>query len=154
QARIAVLDIELATPGGTPLAALRGLSVFGVSREFGHGTAAARPAAARPGATAPAALTPRVRTLLAHGIAPGEGFAALEQALALRLPQIVVTPFDVVRAAQWLSQPASAARLAAPAAATPGHRGHSGAGQEPRDDVERALAAIYADLLGVAHPGI
>jgi thioesterase domain-containing protein/acyl carrier protein len=93
-----------------------------------------------------------VRALLAQGIAPAEGFLLLERALALGLPQAAITPFDIERAARWLGEPVAAARPAA-AAASPPPAG-AGADAAPRDDVERALAALFAELLGVPHPGL
>jgi acyl transferase domain-containing protein/thioesterase domain-containing protein len=157
EARLATLDLQFATANGTPLLELRGLTLFGVARDFGLAPSAPARTAAAPKPAAPAlppALTPapppRVRALLEHGIAPAEGFPLLERALALPLPQALITPFEVERAARWLGEPIAIARPAAVAATPP----PAAANAMPRDDVERALAALFAELLGVPHPGL
>ena len=94
-----------------------------------------------------------------NGIRPGEGFAALERALACDLPQVLVTPLDLAGliAAADRAQP-EAPRLGQEDGQSPGQGfdrpALATAYAAPETDTETALAADWSRLLGLAQVGI
>ncbi|MBM4062333.1 MAG: SDR family NAD(P)-dependent oxidoreductase, partial [Planctomycetes bacterium] len=154
-ARLATLDVAVATPDGIVLVELRGLQLFAVRGGFGAQPAAAgRPVPAPPRPPQPAGQpVPRIAAIVGRGITAAEGMAALHRAIAAGLPQVVVSSLDVARTAHWLSLPPEKPRAPAAAAAPAG--GPPGATADvPRDEVEQKLAAGFHDLLGVERPGL
>lgn len=158
-ARLGVLDVTVATPNGTVVIELRGLSLFGVRGQFAAGGGPSAAGAREParnghsvGPAAASAPVPRIRAILARGITGPEGMAALERALATGAGQVVASSLDVSRTAAWLSLPPEQPRRAS-AASAEGDASARGGGDALRDDVEKRLAASFAELLGVARPG-
>ncbi len=119
-ARLAVLDVTVATPSGIVVLELRGLQLFGVKGQFGS-AAKARPGVAspaRPVAVASAGTAvPRIRAILPRGITAAEGLRGLERALHTNSSQVVVSAMDPARVAacarSWLRalNASNAARL-------------------------------------------
>jgi thioesterase domain-containing protein len=108
-------------------------------------------------ATAPARETPQ-QAALRVGMTPAEGLEALDRMLALPVaPQVVACTVDLE---SWLEKLASESRSvlarSAPDAGGPLFARPSIAATfvEPRDAVERELAAIWRELLGVSEVGI
>ncbi|MCA8948767.1 MAG: SDR family NAD(P)-dependent oxidoreductase [Planctomycetes bacterium] len=156
-ARLGTLDIALASPEGIVVAELRGLQLFGVRGGFAAGESkpAADPKARARRVTAPEPV-PRIRAILSRGITAPEGMAGLEHALATGEPQVVVSSMDLDRVARWLSLPPEKPKATPAPGAAEGETsaGAGGGDDEPRDEVEQKIAAVYADLLGVDHPGL
>ena len=95
---------------------------------------------------------------LAGGITPEEGGAAFRLALATGLPQVVIAPAVASRASN-VEAGAGAAASADPArvAAPRGRFARPDLPQDctaPANDVQRALATMWEELLGVAPIGI
>lgn len=110
-------------------------------------------------------------THLAGGIVPAAGIEALARVLASRRRRVVVETYDVVRLHEWVRRPPTAqpgeAESAAPTGAVDARSASSGtpAGANarpplstpyvaPATEVERRVAAIWEDLLGVQGIGI
>lgn len=102
----------------------------------------------------PAAMRAARKAYVAAGISPDAGAEAFGRALATGLPQIVVSPFEVGRILNLVRQ---AAHKPAPApdrvsisseASAPVAR-RQGPFDAPEGEVEKALAAMWEDLLGV-----
>ncbi|MBI5722125.1 MAG: SDR family NAD(P)-dependent oxidoreductase [Burkholderiales bacterium] len=109
---------------------------------------------------------------LAGAIAPAMGIEALERVLASRRRRVVAETYDVVRQHELIRHPPApalgdTARLVSPAptgtadaaaaagtAATPTRPTLSTAYVEPATEIERRLAAIWEDLLGVRGIGV
>jgi thioesterase domain-containing protein len=100
---------------------------------------------------------PRIRALRL-GMTPGEGIQALDRILSWPIsPQVVACTVDL---GAWLAQLARESKSATGAPA--GEEGGalfarpslSVTFAEPRDEVERELAAIWRDLLGVSEVGV
>ena len=104
----------------------------------------------------PAAMRAARRAYVDAGIPPLSGAEAFGRALASRLPQYVVSPFEVGRALGALRRAARAA-AAAPnvPAAVAGATAARGAGSfdAPAGDVEATLTATWEELLGVRPVG-
>ncbi len=150
--RFAVLDVALCDPSGIPLLELRGLQLYGV--RGGLALDNAEPAATAEPPVPPPPPRPRVLALLPRGLAPAEGMEAIERALACGQPQVVVSSVDVERTAAWLSLPPDGPRRAAAGASAAAENADASTGDQPRDDIEKALALCFEELLGVVRPGI
>jgi len=151
RARLATLDVTIASASGVVVVELRGLSLLGVTGAFGSGspTMTGDRAGASPAPPRAAPSERRIDAILSRGITAPEGMPALERALASGLPRVVVSSLDVRRVADWLSLPPASAR---PVGASGPEREASQ--DTPRDDVERALVDAYEQLLGVDAPGL
>ncbi|MGK0518910.1 MAG: acyl transferase domain-containing protein [Planctomycetota bacterium] len=152
--RLGTLDVTIATPAGVIVLELRGLSVFGVSGQFGGNMAATgtrSPESLLPAEPLAPAPEQRIDAVLARGITGPEGMLGLERALEAGAARIVVSSMDVQRTANWLSLPPEQPRIQRAASS-----GGSGAGDEdaPRDATEKAVAAAFHDLLGVEEPAL
>ncbi|MFK7739778.1 MAG: SDR family NAD(P)-dependent oxidoreductase [Planctomycetota bacterium] len=170
---IGTLDVTVMTPQGVALVRMEGLCLYGVRGAFagrvgnedrGEGAVAADlPLSASGDAktlaisgasagTPTAALPPsRIATILPRGITAREGMQGLERALLAGAPRVVLSPLDVRRTAEWLSLPPDTGRSRSFGESS---SADSGASEQPRDDLERSLAAAFADLLGVEDPDI
>ncbi|HSK80544.1 MAG TPA: SDR family NAD(P)-dependent oxidoreductase, partial [Thermoanaerobaculia bacterium] len=94
---------------------------------------------------------------LATGIAPAEGREVFARILSrAALPQVVVSTKDLGAVLEHLSALArgGTGEEAAPARSTYARPDLRSAYAEPRDETERALAAIWQDLLGLTQVGI
>ncbi|MWD29823.1 SDR family oxidoreductase [Aquicoccus sp. SCR17] len=157
EATTASFDVTLCDPTGRVLVEVEG---FAVKRmEAGHSVAnLAAPAPSevvfdddRPGTDRP--LTPaeeRLRHNLTQGIRPDEGPEALRRALALGLPQVLVSSLDLPALVRQAGM-TDAAPDSAPGFDRPELASDYAA---PETEVERTLAGFWSDLLGVAEPGV
>lgn len=148
----AAFDITLADDTGRIIVTVQG---FAMRRIEGALTAA--PISARdlefdeaPAARALSAAEERLAANLSQGIRPEEGVVAFGRAMALGVPQVVVSSLDL---------PALIAQAARTEAARPEGQAFERpdldtAYLEPRNDIERTLAGFWAELLGVAQVGV
>lgn len=149
--QLGTLDVTVATPAGVVIVELRGLSVFGVTGQFGGEASSkknASPVGEKPDSPsnvptqAPAA---RIEAILGRGITGPEGMLGLERALATGAARVVVSSLDVQRTADWLSLPPEQ-----PRSTRASHDTEGGSDEDaPRDKTEQAVAAAFTDLLGV-----
>jgi len=151
RSQLGTLDVTVATPAGVVVVEMRGLSVFGVKGQFGgEATPKVEPAtpAVAPKPQPPAAKQPasRIDAILGRGITGPEGMLGLERALATGAPRVVVSSLDVQRTADWLSLPPEQPRTIR---FGDGDSAATSDGDAPRDETEQAVAAAFADLLGV-----
>ena len=160
RSRLGMLDVTIATPAGVIVVELRGLSVFGVSGQFGADVAPARAAGGSAAAASVAAsnepvvamqfaapAATRMDAILGRGITGPEGVLGLERALVASAARVVIASLDVQRTADWLSLPPEQTQRPRPLAAEVVSSGDEDA---PRDATEKAVAAAFGDLLGVA----
>jgi acyl carrier protein len=110
----------------------------------------------RPRPTPRAACRPRKNALL-HNLVrascPQEGAEAFGRALALGLPQVIVSSLDLDALVRQADEAAAAANEA-PAGQTFGRPDLDSAYVAPRNDIERTLAGFWQDLLGVGEVGV
>jgi NAD(P)-dependent dehydrogenase (short-subunit alcohol dehydrogenase family) len=161
--RFAVFDATLLDEGGRELASFDEI-VWGPLGEVAP-LGAPEPA---PAAEAPRGAEPPAPSLLAHlegAIRPAEGLEALERLLAFDTPaHVLVSPFELE---PWLARLAAHGDAHGPAVARTQRAAGGGAHatapavppagasdeDEPRTDLERALAALWCETLGVARAG-
>lgn len=147
-------DVTLTDPSGAVCVEVEG---FAIRRLEGGLDLAARPDPREldfpPGSAAAHAPSPaeaRLRHNLAQGIRPEEGAEAFGRALALGLPQVLVSSMDlpalVAQAGERGAEAAEGQSFARPDLDT--------AYVEPRNDVERTLVGFWQDLLGVGQVGV
>jgi acyl transferase domain-containing protein len=155
RARLGTVDVTVASMEGIVLVELRGLQLFGVQGAFGGsagtgGTTSRAPTAVvRHGQAIVSGPVPRIRAILGRGITGPEGVLGLQRAIAVGVPQVVVSSLDIARTAHWLSLPPEKPHVAN----TPPEAAEAIA-DGPRDEVEQKLAAGFKELLGVEHPGL
>ena len=129
----AVFDCTVRSPSGEVLACAEGMTFRAVSSWSGTPNGKSRPA-----------LIP-----LGFGIKPAEGFAELERVLALpSLRNVIVSSVDPKALEARANRPSTgtAVVVARPALAS--------TFAEPRDELERALVAVWAEFLGVDTVGV
>jgi acyl transferase domain-containing protein/thioesterase domain-containing protein/acyl carrier protein len=147
-------DITLAAPDGRVVAGIEGFTLhrldaaLDLSRppdprtmEFPEAAGPARP-------LGPAEA--RLAEAVAQGITPEEGAEAFARALALGAPQVFVSPLDLAALVRAAGE-APAESGAGPGFARPEL---DSAYVAPRNDIERALAGFWQDLLGVKEVGV
>lgn len=147
-------DITLATPEGRVLVEVEGLTL----RKLQGGLDAIAPPPqdlVREATAASAAQDPGLRRLarsLAQGIPAAQGPEALRRALGLQLPQVIVSSMNLdllcaeADSASDSSAAGDGASFERPDLDT--------AMVEPRNDLERALAGFWRELLGVQAVGV
>ena len=156
--RFGTLDVMIATPAGIPVVELRGLQLIGVHGGFGTGDSPPppvpieRPRAPRHAREPGRRPASRIDVILPRGITGAEGMLGLDRALATDAPQLVISSMDPHRVAAWLALPPE--RTTPVIVAGDAEAGGGAASEGPRDDVERKLAAAFADLLGVDDSGL
>ncbi len=134
-----VFDANLFDDVGRELVAIEGYRL----RRVREGGLARR----RGGRHAPAALIAAAR----EGILPDEGLDALDRVLASPgAPHVVASSVDVLAWKARLDQ-AAAPPVAGSLAVAAAEQGGAGS---PRTEMERALAALWRELLGVENPGL
>ncbi len=147
-------DITLAAPDGQVVAEIAGFTLHRLDGALDLARAPDPRTMEFPEAAGPARpMTPaeqRLAEAVAQGIAPEEGAEAFVRALALGLPQLVVSPVDLPALV------AAAGAATAEAASGPGFARPEldSAYVAPRTDIERALAGFWQELLGVAEVGV
>jgi acyl transferase domain-containing protein/thioesterase domain-containing protein len=146
---LASFDLQLLAPTGEVLVEVDGFTLRQVDpRAVQAGAEAPHASPARPGGR----RTP-LDALLEAGIRPAEGARALVRVLASGRRQVAVSSIDLtaLRARLAPLHP----RAAAEAAPGAGGGAPEGAGKAlPRTDVERRVAAVWEELLGVKPVGL
>ena len=148
----ATFDITLTTPSGEVCVEITGFTIRQLDGPLTFPPP--DPGQIEPAIGLPPRLSPgeeRLAQSRALGIRPAEGVAAFARALALDLPQVVVSSLDL---------PA----LIAQAAAGPGTAGAGALSFErpdlasayvaPRNEIERRLVGFWEELLGVSNVGV
>ncbi|MHA6346813.1 type I polyketide synthase [Roseivivax sp. CAU 1761] len=151
----AVFDVTLAAPDGSVLVEIEGFRMQRLA-EAAALTRLPRLTPAEIETDAPAAAAPlspgedRLAHNLAQGIRPAEGGEAFARALALGLPQVVVSSLDLdalcAQAARPARRAAAAARFERPDL--------QGDYVAPESQIERVLAGFWQELLGVSRVGV
>ncbi|SHJ03137.1 type I polyketide synthase [Wenxinia saemankumensis] len=139
-------DISLCAPDGTICVDIRGFTIRKVAQGLSLGAAPARRAveAVRP-------LSPeeeRLRHAISQGIPPKDGAAMFFRALASGRPRVLVSSMDLTA---LIAQ--AGARAEAGPARTFERPALDGDFVPPEGEVERRLAAIWSELLGVSRIG-
>jgi acyl transferase domain-containing protein/thioesterase domain-containing protein/acyl carrier protein len=141
-ADIALVDVTVGDEGGRVLLEVEEFALRRMADTSALAGGDTRQPAALPDEEGPLAR------LIAHGILPEEGAQALARALSSSATRLVVSsiPLDVLAT--------EIERNAARPAATPSATTHAAPNfVAPRDEVERTLAAIWQELLGVERVG-
>lgn len=154
----AAFDVTLCTPDGQVLVEVTGLSL----RRLEPGQAFARPpapaasevvfAAPQAGDTAP--LSPaeaRLRHNLSQGIRPEEGPTAFRRALALGRSQVIVSSLDLEALRREAGRDETSVALSGQSFDRPELDSDYVA---PETEIERSLATIWQELLGVSQVGV
>ncbi|MFE3838036.1 type I polyketide synthase [Pseudogemmobacter sonorensis] len=148
----AVFDVTLATPGGEVCAEIRGFTIRRLDGGLSFAPPDPRTLEREEGAQKP--LSPAEERLVAafrQGIRPEEGAQAFGRALALGLPQVIVSSLDLPGLIRQTAEVAGAARAEGQAFERPDlDTEYLG----PRNDIERTLVGFWQDLLGVARVGV
>jgi acyl transferase domain-containing protein/thioesterase domain-containing protein/acyl carrier protein len=152
----ASFDVTLTDPEGRVCVDIEG---FTIRRIEGALALAARPDPREvlfPGDPAAASrpLSPaeeRLRQTLALGIRPAEGAEAFERALAAGLPQVFVSSLDLPALVLQSDRAGPGEQAAGQSFERPEL---DSAYVEPRNDIERTLAGMWQDLLGIGSVGV
>ncbi|WP_164018467.1 type I polyketide synthase [Pyxidicoccus trucidator] len=141
EGRGALLDVTLCDADGRVFCAIEGYLVASVeAKRFGR---------------SPQKKGSLLETWLPLGIKPAEGQEAFLRALSLSgTNALFVSSMDLHGLAARLRPQQEAAKPAASAAPQPGAAPAQAAADSPRDDVERKLAELWQQLLGVPRVGL
>jgi acyl transferase domain-containing protein/thioesterase domain-containing protein len=158
---VAVFDVTIYGEDGHVLVDAAGFTMKRVSRAFS--------VVRTPTADVAAPVSPGVRdsfgesklgAALKLGMLPAEGMQAFDRILSTRVPgHVIASSVDLL---EWLAQVETQARRATPGASTGGQDDDAGfarpnLGAEfvaPRNDVERTLASMWREVLGLKQVGI
>lgn len=150
---VAVFDVAVCAPDGTEVITIEGFTM----RRLGAGALLTQPRPAGAQLAEPAGAESPIEAALREGILPAEGVDALDRILAVDVgAQVVASSIDV---RQWAAKvDAEAAVDADPdggGATAPQYErpNISTAFDAPRTPIERELAAMWRDLLGVERVG-
>jgi acyl transferase domain-containing protein/thioesterase domain-containing protein/acyl carrier protein len=158
---VAIFDVTIYDADGRALVDVAGFTMKRVPRTFT--SAASRAEAAGEGARPPGFGESKLGAALKLGMLPAEGVEAFDRVLAARIAGHVVA--SSVDLGEWLVQVDAQARRAAGggSAEASGEPGDAAGfarpelGSElvaPRNEIERALAAMWRDVLGLKEIGI
>jgi thioesterase domain-containing protein/aryl carrier-like protein len=134
EGRLQSFDVRLHTPAGRPLASFEGFCLRGVAPQA---LAASAPATARPPTL--------IASLLAAGIRSADADALLARVFAGTARDLTVSSIALTDVKRALLAARPVLRAALPVAAA----GDMPAGDAGLDPVERVIAAVWRDLLGV-----
>lgn len=154
-APFARFDVTIADPSGAVCIEIEGFTIHRLDGALNLSAPVAQRDIQFPeGAGAPRSLSPaeeRLRYNLAQGIRPDEGAEAFGRALALDLPQVIVSSMDLPR---LVAQAATADLAEAAQSQGFGRPDLDNPYVEPHNDIERTLVGFWQDLLGVAQVGV
>jgi len=148
---MAVFDITLATPEGEVCAEIEGFTIHRLDGALSFPPPDAR--AMEFEGTADKPLSPAEERLVAtfrQGIRPEEGAEAFARAVATGRSQVFVSSLDLPA----LVRQAAAVEAERPEGAAFDRPDLENDFVEPRNDIERTLAAFWQDLLGVSQVGV
>lgn len=145
---IASFDVAISDESGALLVEVEGFTVRRLERALDVAAPSSRRADAQSADARPSPL----QKLVANGIKPAEGVEAFERVLAARPgPRIVVSSIDLSALRAELDAEAHDVASSAPQFARPEL---SSSFVAPRDEIERKLAAMWQELLGIERVGI
>ncbi|MEZ5798317.1 MAG: SDR family NAD(P)-dependent oxidoreductase [Paracoccaceae bacterium] len=148
---MASFDITLATPEGEVCVEIEGFTIHRLDGALSFPPPDARSLERDGPAAKPlSAAEERLLHAFSQGIRPDEGPQAFARALALEVPQVIVSSLDL---------PALVRQTATTEAARPEGQSFDrpdldSAYVEPRNDIERRLVSFWQDLLGVGQVGV